>query len=178
MDKEKIRPYLRRLGIVTIICTILIWMVNEISFQFMNNNIDRGPQTIELIIPEGTAALVAAGQAVPAIPAEMIFVLGDVLVVINQDVVDHELGPIFVPPGTSASLSLTEAAIYSYDCSFSSSSYLGLVVKDATTWVTRLTGLAFSVPPTVVFVFLYSLIAKPIQDEEESQTDQDDQVIS
>src|SRR3990172_6984593 len=66
---------------------------------FLGDLAERPPQAIELTIPAGTAERVAAGEASPSIPSGLEFVVGDTLVVHNQDSVSHELGPIWVPAG-------------------------------------------------------------------------------
>jgi hypothetical protein len=48
-------------------------------------------------------------------------------------------------------------------CSFTSTNYLGLDVKEPTTWQTRLTGVLFAAPPTALMVFLYSLAVRPLK---------------
>jgi hypothetical protein len=92
----------------------------------------------------------------------MTFVLGDTLVVKNEDLVDHQLGPLWIPPKTKASLVLDAAQRYAYSCSFKTTRYLGLNVKQATTWQTRVVGLGFAVPPTTMFFFIYSLVLWPL----------------
>ncbi|MGB7094677.1 MAG: hypothetical protein WBD62_08530, partial [Anaerolineales bacterium] len=113
---------------------------------------------------------VAAGEPVPAIPDEMTFVLGDTLIVKNDDVVDHQLGPLWIPPKTKASLVLDAAQRYAYSCSFQTTRYLGLNVKQATTWQTRLVALGFSVPATTMFFFIYSLVLWPINPKPKKDT--------
>ncbi len=162
MKREELRPYLRRLAWVFVISLIGSFVASEAAFRLQPNNIDRAPQVVEIIIPEGTAERVAAGEDVPSIPSEMVFVVGDVLLVRNEDSVSHELGPLLVPAGSSASLPMEQAENFAMNCSFQSSSYLGVDVKEPTTIQTRLTGLSFSVPPTTLMLFLYSLVAKPV----------------
>lgn len=162
MQREELHPYLKRLGIVFLISLVGSFLVSEAAFRLQPHNVDRAPQVIELVIPLGTAAKVAAGDAVPTIPAEMVFVLGDVLMVRNEDNEPHELGPLFIPAGASASLPMDQAENFAMNCSFQPSSYLGVDVKEPTTWRTRLTGLSFSVPPTTLMLFLYSLLSNPI----------------
>lgn len=154
--------YIRRLLIVIAAVTFLLWVINESVFIFLDENTDRAPQRIELIIPLGTSEKILAGEEVDSIPDEMVFILGDVLVLVNQDVAGHELGPLFVPPMSSASLKLDEADQYAISCSFRPTKYLGLIVKEPTNVLTRLEGLAYTVPSTVAVVFLYSLLVKPI----------------
>jgi hypothetical protein len=153
----------RRLIITLLVALAVVWIGSEVAFYFMKESTDRAPVHIELVIPAGTADKIAAGEAVPSIPDEMVFVLGDTLVVRNEDSVDHELGPLWIPPHSNASLLLDTADRYAYSCSFQPSQYLGLNVKLPTTWETRLTALAYSVPATTVFFFIYSLVLWPIK---------------
>jgi len=161
-SRSTIKKGLLRLAITFFAALILVWIGSEVAFYFLRADTDRNPQQIELVIPTGTAALVEAGEPVPAIPDEMTFVLGDTLVVQNEDLVDHQLGPLWIPPKTQASLVLDAAQRYAYSCSFKTSRYLGLNVKQATTWQTRVVGLGFAVPPTTMFFFIYSLVLWPL----------------
>ena len=154
--------YIRRFIIVFAASVFLLWAINELVFFFLNENTDRASKRIELVIPEGTADKISAGEEIASIPDEMVFILGDELVLINQDNTSHELGPLFVPPKSSASLKLTEADQYAAPCSFRPTKYLGLTVKKPTNAITRLEALIYAVPPTVVVGFLYSLLVKPI----------------
>lgn len=160
--KGNLAPYLRRLVIIFVVSILGVGVISETAFRLQKHNIDRGAQEIELLIPLGTAEKVAAGQPVPAIPAELVFVVGDVLVVRNQDVVTHELGPMLVPPNSSASMPMNEVDSFALNCSFQPSNYLGLDITEPTTWQTRLLAIAFAAPPTAVMVFLYSLVVRPV----------------
>lgn len=164
--------YIRRLIFIVALCTIGIFSINEFAFLLVNKEQDRAPTTIEFVIPEGTAEKVARGEEVASIPAEMIFIVGDVLLITNNDTEGHELGPVFVPPGSSARMKLDEADKFAMSCSFRPSKYLGLTIKEPTDLITRLEGLIFSVPATVAVVFLYSLVLRPISlhDDEEILT--------
>jgi hypothetical protein len=158
-----------RLVITFFISLILVWVGSEVAFYFLKENTDRVPEQIELVIPVGTADKVAAGEPIPSIPDEMTFVLGDTLIVNNEDTVDHQLGPLWIPPRSKASLVLDAAERYAYSCSFQTSRYLGLNVKQATTWQTRLVALGFSVPATTAFLFIYSLALWPINPKPEKK---------
>jgi hypothetical protein len=150
-----------RLGISFLISLVFVFILSEVSYQFQRDRIARQPETIELVIPAGTANRVAAGDPVPTIPDEMDFLLGDILLVVNKDEVDHQLGPIWVPPSSSAQLALDEAEKYSYSCSFQTSRFFGINVRPPTTFLTRLTGLALAVPPTTMVLFLYGFLVVP-----------------
>ncbi len=161
-EKPSFNLYIRRLLLVALISLFFVALLSEVGHYFLKSDTDRGPTTIEIVVPEGTADRVAAGEPVPSIPDEMTFVLGDTLVVVNQDVVDHQLGPVWVPPGTSGSLVLDEADNFAFECSFQPTNYLGLDVRPATTFLDRINALLFAAPPTIAFFYLYSLLLFPI----------------
>lgn len=166
-EKPKLRPYLVRLLIVSAISLIFSAAFNEITYLMQKDEHDRAPKTVELVILPGTAERVAAGQKAPNIPEEMVFVVGDVLEVRNQDSVIHQLGPVTVPPGGTGKLVMKQAENYAYSCSFQTDKYLGIDVRPSTTWTTRVTALLLVTPTTAVLGFLYSLVAYPIKPEEQ-----------
>ena len=162
-SKNSIRPYLVRLGVVIVISLVFTAVFNEGVVQFQRVNYDRAPQVIELVIPAGTSKQVGAGQNEPVIPAEMSFVIGDTLQVKNEDSVSHQLGPIWVPAGTTASLVMGQADKLAYSCSFTVSRYLNIDVYPPTTLGTRLAALIVAGPTTAALLFLYSLLMFPIR---------------
>ncbi len=161
----KVAPlYMNRFLMVAGVSILAAWLISEAGlFLQQDRNTARPPQQIELIIPAGTAAKVAAGEPAPGIPDEMTFVLGDVLVVRNEDSETHTLGPLLVPAGASASLPLNEEDNFSMNCSFNTSSYMGLTVRPPTTLRTRLVGIAFAAIPTAAMLFVYSLAVFPVK---------------
>ncbi len=152
-----------RIAIILGLSVVLVGAINEGAYILLKENSDRAPKTVELVIPAGTAERVAAGEDVPSIPEEMVFVIGDVLQVVNQDNVDHQLGPIWVPAGSSGSLVLDQAEKFAYRCSFQASRYLGLDVRVGTTLNSRIQALLLAAPPTAVFLFIYSLLVFPMR---------------
>ena len=108
-------------------------MVSEASFLATPNPAQRDPHRVELVIPAGTAEKIKAGQPVPSIPETMSFVDGDLLVVRNQDLVSHQLGPVWVPPQSSGVLQVSNDTSYSVECSFTRSKVFGLDVQPALT---------------------------------------------
>jgi hypothetical protein len=88
----------------------------------------------------------------------MTFVIGDTLLVKNEDTEDHELGPLWIPAGSSASLFLDAAASYAYNCSFQPGQSFGLDVYEPVTLSTRLYGILFSGIPLGVMIALYALV--------------------
>lgn len=160
--------YVNRFLVVLALSVIAVWIVSELGILLQaDESSARAPQTVELTIPAGTAEQVAAGGEAFGIPEEMSFVLGDVLLVRNEDEAAHTLGPLFIPAGASASMPLNEVDHFALTCSFSASRYLGLSVRPPTTLLTRLLGIAFAAPPTAALIFVYSLIVFPIKPKEQ-----------
>ena len=143
--------------------------VNEISFLFLKTAAGRAPQRIELVIPPGTAAKVAEGVSNPVLPDTMVFVIGDILVVKNEDAVNHQLGPLYIPPGTSASLTLNQADNLALRCSFQVGKYEGLDVQEPVTLATRLGGIVVSGLPLGFLFMLYGLVWKRKPKEQASE---------
>ena len=139
----------------------LAWAMSEGAFLILKDKSDHAPQRIELVIPAGTAERVARGQASPSIPSELVFVVGDTLVVKNEDTVSHQLGPVWAPPGAAASFTLDQANKFAFACTFQPSRYLDLDVRPRVTTATRLTAIAFAGPPMAVLIFLYGLVLRP-----------------
>jgi hypothetical protein len=159
---KSIQLYLIRAAIVLAIATVATFAFNEIIYLIQKEDTDRAPKTIQLVIPQGTAEKIAKGEAVTGIPDEMVFVVGDVLEVVNEDSAPHELGPIWVPPNSTGSLVMERADKLAYTCSFREDKYLGLDVRNPTTWATRLTGLVLTAPTLAALMFVYSLALWPI----------------
>jgi len=129
----------------------------ELSYQLLKRE-NRAPQRVELVIPAGTAQEIAQGKAPPDIPKEMTFVVGDTLVVVNQDSADHQLGPLWIPAGTSASLELDSEQNYAMECSFQPTRIFGIDVREPVTLATRLTGIFFAGLPLSALFAVYSLV--------------------
>ena len=138
----------------------------EVAYQLLKRE-NREPQRVELVIPAGTADKVADGETPPGIPEDMTFVVGDTFVVVNQDNVDHQLGPLWIPSGTSASLNLDTEENYVLDCSFQTTSIFGLDVRQPVTLGTRITGMLFAGFPLGALFAVYSILLT--KDKKEKQ---------
>lgn len=159
----------KRVLILFIISLVLVLAGSELAYKFVKDVGDRSPEVVELVIPPGTAARVEAGEPVPSIPEEMVFVAGDTLLVRNEDQVAHQLGPLWVPARTGASLVLGKPERMAYSCSFQPSKYLDLNVRPPITLATRIAALSLTVPPTTMFLFLYSIIIWPLRPRVEAK---------
>jgi hypothetical protein len=135
-------------------------LVSEIPFLFLRETA-RPPREIVLTIPAGTADQIARGEQPPTIPENMTFVVGDRLVVQNEDAVDHKLGPLWIPANSSAQLSLDQEENLAFECSFQPGNYLGLDVRQPLTPRTRLFGIFYVALPMMILIALYSLVIVP-----------------
>lgn len=166
--KSDYAPYITRLIVVLAISIAAALLINEGAYLIQRDKTDRPPQTVELVIPAGTAERVAQGEAAPGIPEKMTFIVGDVLEVKNEDSVDHQLGPVWVPSGSTGKIVLKDANRYAYSCSFVPSRYLGLDVREGTVFSDRILGLALAAPTIAVLVFIYSLLIFPVKPGQKS----------
>lgn len=148
---------IKRLLISLAIGLLIGVAVSEIPFIFLRETA-RPPKEIVLTIPAGTAEQVARGEQPPSIPEDMIFVVGDTLIVKNEDTVDHKLGPLWIPEHSSAELPLRQEENLAYECSFQPNKYFGLDVRESLTVGTRLYGILFAGLPMAILIALYSII--------------------
>jgi hypothetical protein len=158
MDQRNV--LLKKLLLSAVLGLLIGVLVSEVPFLFLQETA-RPPQEIVLTIPAGTSAQIARGEQPPTIPENMTFVVGDLLVVKNQDTVDHKLGPLWIPANSSAQLSLDQEESLAYECSFQPTKYLGLDVREPLTLGTRLYGIFFVAIPMAIMIALYSLIFAP-----------------
>ena len=158
---------IKRVVISMLLGVLLAAVTTEVAYQVLKRE-NRAPQRIELVIPAGTAENIADGEAPPSIPEDMNFVVGDTLVVVNQDSVDHQLGPLWIPAGTSASMNLDTEQKYVLQCSFAPTKFLGIDVLQPVTLATRLTGILFAGFPLGALFAVYSVLFVP--DKKREQT--------
>jgi hypothetical protein len=165
--KSKLADFFLRVSICLLIGIVFGWAISEASFQFLDDKetIQRDPHRVELVIPYGTAQLVEDGVYNRSIPTNMVFVEGDILVVKNEDVVAHQLGPLWVPPSTSSVLELNMAERYAYECSFQPQKYMGLDVRPRLTGNTRIQGILAIALPSGMMLAVYSYLI-PVRKKE------------
>lgn len=159
------RTFVIKRTLLSILLGLLIGvMVSEVPFLFLRETA-RAPREIVLTIPAGTSAQVARGEQPPSIPKNMMFVVGDLLVVKNEDTVDHKLGPLWIPANSSAQLSLDQEENLAFDCSFQPGKYFGLDVRQPLTSRTRIYGVFYVAFPMMILIALYSFVLTPKKKE-------------
>jgi hypothetical protein len=154
MTREQV---LKRIGISLLLGLLLGAAISEVPFIFLRETA-RPPEEITLVIPNGTSEQVARGEQPPSIPENMSFVVGDILVIRNEDVVDHKLGQLWIPANSSAQLSLDQEQSFAYECSFQPGNYFGLDVNEPLTIGTRVYGILYAGIPLGVLIALYALV--------------------
>ncbi len=138
---------------------LLAFVMTELTYRFQVKSQDRDSKQLRLVIPMGTANLIMAGGESPSIPTEMTIVVGDVLIVENQDDADHQLGPLFIPRGAIAKLTFNKPENLAYACTFTPDKYLGLEIKQPLTIATRITGVFSAGIPLGTLIALYLVFA-------------------
>ncbi len=154
------KPVIIRLVICLVVGFLIGVIISEVSFR-SQSNLSRSADTIELVIPAGTAE--KSSQGISLIPAGMSFVEGDVLVVHNLDSVTHTLGDMFIPAGSTTSLTLNQPGNLVLSCSFRPAKTFGLDVHEALTMSTRIQGIILAGVPMAILLGLYSLVAWPVK---------------
>jgi len=162
MDTKRI--YARRIILSLLVGLFFGVVVTEIPIFFLYKTA-RAPQEIVLTIPKGTAEQVARGEQPPSIPQNMIFVMGDILTVKNEDEVNHQLGQLWVPANSSASLTLNEPADFVYQCSFQPGKVFGIEVRQPLTLLTHIAGIAGPGLSLGLLLALYSVVM-PVKKKE------------
>jgi hypothetical protein len=157
---NKLTDFFIRLGIGLALGLLIGFAIGEVAYLLTPNKEapQRGPEVFEFVIPAGTAAKMERGEASTVLPDGMEFVEGDTLRVKNEDSDPHQLGPLFIPPKTSAQLALETANAYTYACSFQSDQYVGLVVQPRVTLSTRIEGVMATGLPTGMMLMVYSYL--------------------
>lgn len=158
--KSKLADFFLRTAVGMLIGFLFGWMISDGAFLLLprQETVDRQPEEVEITIPFGTAEQVKDGVYNRSIPTDLVFVQGDVLIVRNEDVVDHQLGPLWVPAGTSGVLSLDTADQFSYECSFQPTNVMGLDVRPRVDGGTRIQAILAIALPTGMMLAVYSYL--------------------
>jgi hypothetical protein len=104
---------------------------------------------------------VAQGES--TLPAGQVFMVGDTLVVKNEDSVTQTLGPLVIPPGSSASMELDQVGGVSYTCSFQPAKYYGITVQQGLSIGMRIEAALLAGLPLGMLLGVYSLLIKPLK---------------
>ena len=106
----------RRILVAVVAGAAGMWAISALSLLIYTSGA-RQPETRTLVIPEGTATLIAAGENPLEIPANWGFLADDILRLVNDDSTDHWLGRFFVPADTTREYTLQPSFGGSIVCS-------------------------------------------------------------
>ena len=98
-----------------------------VAWTAFGSEIVAPPRDVQLTIPEGTAALLAAGKP-SAIPSQISLTQGDRLILVNDDVVTHTLGGWSIKPGARLTIAADSPVASVFACSIHKSGSIGLIV--------------------------------------------------
>lgn len=94
----------RRYAPMVAACFLLAWGVSLGWWLLLPST-----RTVGLVLPEGTAAQVAAGERPAVLPDRLVLRRGDTLAIRNEDVVAHRLGSTVIPPAQTVRIAVTSA---------------------------------------------------------------------
>jgi len=89
-----------------------------------------GSNVYEIVVPLGTGELLAQGETVDVMPAEIRLEVGDTLKIRNEDVVDQEVGPYLVAAGTQFVVQFGAPGLYEGICPLSGSQGYKIVITE------------------------------------------------
>lgn len=89
---------------------------------------DPEPQTIEIVVPEGTGERLAAGEDIVLMPERLELRVGDALHIRNEDVVGHSVGPYDVKADSANTFRFGTAGTYEGYCPLSAGDRYQIVV--------------------------------------------------
>ena len=162
-----------RLLLSFVIAFIFGFIISEISFNALTKNTEREAEIYEINIPPNTAERIENGFPIPSIPESMIFFEGDKIIVQNDDSVSHQLGPIWVPAGSSGTLTLEKPQSYSLSCTFQPTKVMGLEVRPRLTNNIRFQGVLAIGLPSGVLIWLFSIVIFPLESKTNGGPDHD-----
>lgn len=87
--------------------------------------------TVTFTIPPGTGQQLAAGNQVVDFPSELVFTVGDTIIIENQDNVVHAFGPFTILPQTKLTKRFKTARVYQNSCTFHQDRQMTLIVNPA-----------------------------------------------
>ncbi|MCA9905383.1 MAG: copper chaperone PCu(A)C, partial [Anaerolineae bacterium] len=93
---------------------------------------DAEPNELRIVIPEGTGDRIAAGEDPGVIPTEIVLKLSEqnTLTIVNNDRVNHIVGPFFIRAGEVIRQEFTHPAVYEGGCSIHPDAIVRLVVEE------------------------------------------------
>ena len=108
----------------------------QFEFTVVSNaaeqNASDNTKELLITIPEGTQALMDTGQEPNVIPNEITLKLSEynTLVIVNDDVSDHFVGPFFIKAGESVRQVFTRPVVYEGGCTIHKDKIVRIIVEE------------------------------------------------
>lgn len=108
--------------------------IRQITYRSLNDSSDAStnPRELRFVIPQGTQSMILSGHGEDVVPKEIYLNLSgqNVLVIQNDDIVDHTVGPFFIRSGETIRQEFVTAASYIGACSVRFGDSVSIVVED------------------------------------------------
>ena len=127
---RRYRRILRGAAIVAVVVA-LMWAVSTTALLIYTRG-TRAETTHELVIPAGTQERIAAGENALELPPTWSYYADDELILVNQDLVPHRIGPWVVGPNSTFSIILQPPLGGLFLCSLHPSGEISLDVEPRT----------------------------------------------
>lgn len=92
------------------------------------------PETIEIVVPHGTQFRLMAGEQVVVMPTVLEMRVGDTLIIRNEDIIAHSVGPYVVAAGDELNLRYGSPGVFEGYCPLSEDQRYEIIVKDKRAW--------------------------------------------
>ena len=150
-----------------VIATLAMAAITSIALVIYTRG-SRAPQEYVLEIPDGSSALIAAGENPLDIPKEWTFLADDTLTLVNNDSADHYFGTFLAPAGQTVSYVLQPALGGLVFCSLHPSGTIdiGVEVRDFDWRLLVAPTLIFG-PAIGIVVFVATQVMRKLDDEDD-----------
>ncbi|MGV3758372.1 MAG: hypothetical protein ACO1PW_02360 [Actinomycetota bacterium] len=88
------------------------------------------PDLVEIVVPEGSAARLRAGEEVVVMPERLELRVGQTLLIRNDDVEEASVGPYAVGAGKTLSIRYGQAGTFEGFCPLSENDRYEIVIED------------------------------------------------
>lgn len=122
------KPY----AVPAITVVIIIGLIGIVAFTVLRKVEETESREYRIVIPEGTGALIDAGEDPDVVPEHIELTLGekDILVIENKDIVGHRISDFWVGAGETLRQSFKTPAVYQGECTIHESTQIQIVVLE------------------------------------------------
>ncbi len=124
MNKQLMIPAAIGLVVLALIVGVVITVARSVN--------ETTSREYRIVIPEGTSALIAAGEDPGVIPEQITLKLDekDILVIENNDLEGHRIGGFYVGAGETLRQEFRTPAVYEGECTIHESNQVQIIVSE------------------------------------------------